>query len=263
MKFLLTIVGPFNLAIQRAALSIVAMVLIIYAQGKSLPKDRKTVSSILILGALNAVAIVAQYVALQFETSGISAVLFYTQPLFVFCLSLVLLRGEVRKTRLVGGVLGFLGVVLLTLSQLKSFGGIEVYAVAILLTGAFFWALTIIYYKQKLTHVDPASVNVLQQVMMILVVPPFGLMFEGFSLPISGVYVLLLLYLAILGSGVAQNLWFWLLKEEDVTVVAFSSFLIPLTAVMLGWVFLAEQLAVLPILGIMMILVGIYLVHQP
>jgi drug/metabolite transporter (DMT)-like permease len=73
----------------------------------------------------------------------------------------------------------------------------------------------------------------------------------------------MLLYLAVFGSAIAQNLWLWLLKEEDVTVVASSSFLIPVIAVVLGWLVLAERLTLAPIVGIVLILTGTYLVHRP
>jgi drug/metabolite transporter (DMT)-like permease len=45
--------------------------------------------------------------------------------------------------------------------------------------------------------------------------------------------------------------------------VASSSFLIPLIAVVLGWLVLGERLSMVPIVGMILILSGIYLVHRP
>ena len=263
MKTSLTFVGPLSLAVQRATVSFLALLPFVINARKRLPRDRGTITNLLILALANIVAIVPQYIALLYETSGISAVLNYTQPLFVFLLSILFLNSKPSRVSLAGGLTGFLGVAVLSLGETRSFGEIAWYPIALLITGAFFWAVTIVYYKKKLTHVDPTSINALQQVMSIIVVTPIALRTEGPSLPLSLSYALMLLYLAVFGSAIAQNLWFWLLKEEDVTVVASSTFLIPLIAVVLGWLILGERLTMAPIIGIILILSGIYLVHQP
>jgi len=263
MKTSLTFVGPLSLAVQRAAVSFLALLPFVIIARKGLPRDRTTITNLMILALANIVAAVPQYIALLYETSGISAVLNYTQPLFVFCLSVLFLGSKPSRVRLVGSLTGFLGVAVLSLGEVRSFGEIAWYAIALLITGAFFWAVTIVYYKKKLTHVHPTSINALQQAMSIIVVTPIALRIEGPSLPLSLPYVLMLLYLAVFGSAIAQNLWLWLLKEEDVTVVASSSFLIPLIAVVLGWLVLGERLTITPIIGMILILSGIYLVHQP
>jgi len=263
MKTSLTFVGPLSFAVQRATVSFLALLPFVFIARKGLPRDRSTITNLLILALANIVAVVPQYIALLYETSGISAVLNYTQPLFVFCLSVLFLGGKPSRVRLVGSLTGFLGVAVLSLGEVRSFGEIAWYAIALLITGAFFWAVTIVYYKKKLTHVNPTSINALQQAMSVIVVTPIALRIEGPSLPLSLSYALMLLYLAVFGSAIAQNLWLWLLKEEDVTVVASSSFLIPLIAVVLGWLILGERLTIVPIVGMILILSGIYLVHRP
>ena len=263
MKTALTFVGPLSLSIQRAAVSFLVLLPFVLIARKGLPKDRGTITKLLILGLINIVAVVPQYVALLYLSSGISAVLNYTQPLFVFCLSIIFLQGRTSTVRLVGSLIGFFGVAVLSLGEVKSFGEIAWFAIILLITGAFFWAVTIVYYKKNLTHVDPTSINALQQAMSVIFVTPLALQLEGPSLPLSSSYALMILYLALFGSVIAQNLWLWLLKEEDVTVVASSTFLIPLIAVFLGWLVLGERLTAIPILGMILILTGIYLVHRP
>ena len=68
-----------------------------------------------------------------------------------------------------------------------------------------------------------------------------------------------ILYLAILGSVVAFTLFYWIVHQIDVTVVSYQTFIIPVLAVILGWIFLGETISERVGLGALFILVGIAL----
>jgi drug/metabolite transporter (DMT)-like permease len=70
------------------------------------------------------------------------------------------------------------------------------------------------------------------------------------------------MYLGIFNSGIAVFLWLFMIRDEDVTVLALSCFLIPMVAVFLGWLFLAENIQPISFLGIGMILTGLYLTNR-
>jgi drug/metabolite transporter (DMT)-like permease len=72
-------------------------------------------------------------------------------------------------------------------------------------------------------------------------------------------YVMMILYMSIFASGIAMALWLHLLREEDVTVLSSSSFLVPMVAVFLGWLLLAEDIQPRALLGMGLILTGLYL----
>jgi len=57
-------------------------------------------------------------------------------------------------------------------------------------------------------------------------------------------------------------LWMYLVREEDVTVLALSTFLIPMIAVFMGWLLLAENVQPVSLLGMGMILAGLYLINR-
>ena len=75
-------------------------------------------------------------------------------------------------------------------------------------------------------------------------------------------YLVMILYLGIFGSGITVFLWLLLIREEDVTVLSLSSFLIPMVAVFIGWLFLAENIQPISFLGVGMILAGLYLTNR-
>lgn len=263
MKVALGYVGPLNLALQRFALSALTLCpLLIYAR-KRIPRDKGTVLRLMLLGMVNVSAIVPMYWGVVYEASGIGAVLTYTHPIFVFCLCVLFLKNEAKRERLLGAAVGFSGVVVLSIGRTTSIQMYSSTGDVLLILGAFMWAVTLVYYKKSLSHVNPALTTPIQQGLSAVFLAPFAVVVEGFSFPIAQPYVVMILYLSVFASGIAMFLWLYLLREEDVTVLSLSSFLIPMVAVFLGWLFLAEDVQERSLLGIGLILAGLYLTNRP
>jgi drug/metabolite transporter (DMT)-like permease len=263
VKLAVTEVGPLNVAFHRFALSALALSPLLVYVGRKMPKDKRTLRRLLLLGAVNASVIVPMYWGLVYETAGVGAVLTYTQPIFVFCLCVLFLKSETTWQRLVGVFLGFFGVVVLSVGSAGFFQGIASPGVFLLILGAFLWAVTILYYKRSLSHVDPILTSVVQQALGAIFVGPLAFFVEGVSFPLTRSYLMLILYLSIFVSGMAVCLWLFLLREEDVTVLSSSSYLIPMVAVFLGWLLLREDVRPTSLLGMGLILVGLYITNRP
>jgi len=262
MKVALTYVDPLNFALQRFALSTLALSpLLIYVRGK-IRIDRRSALKLLLLSSVNTASIVQTYWGLSYETSGVSAILTYTQPLFVFCLCVLFLRNEAKPMRLVGAFVGFFGVIVLSVGRAGSIQFSSNIGDVLLLSGAFLWAVAIVYYKKSLGDVDPILTSIIQQALGAVIVAPLVLSVESFSFPLAQPYLMMVLYLGIFGSGATVFLWLYLIRQEDVTVLSLSTFLIPMIAVFLGWLVLAENMQPVSFLGIAMILAGLYLTNK-
>jgi drug/metabolite transporter (DMT)-like permease len=262
MKVSLTYVGPLNFALQRFALSAVTLTPILIYIGSRIPRDRSTVKKLLILGAVNTSSIVPMYWGVVYETSGVSSILTYTQPLFIFCLCVLFLKTEAKPERVLGAFVGFSGVIVLSLGGAGSILASARVGDALLLLGAFLWAVSVVYYKKNLGNVDAILTTVIQQSLGAVIAAPLALSVEGFTFPLTQPYLIMILYLSILNSGVALLLWMYLIREEDVTVLALSTFLIPMIAVFMGWLLLAENVGPVSLLGMGMILAGLYLINR-
>jgi drug/metabolite transporter (DMT)-like permease len=262
MKVSLTYVGPLSLALQRFALSAVALTPILIYVGSRIPKDRSTIKKLLILGAVNTSSIVPMYWGVVYETSGVSSILTYTQPLFIFCLSILFLKSEAKPQKVLGAFVGFSGVIVLSLGRPGSVLASAGVGDVLLLLGAFLWAVSVVYYKKNVGNVDPILTTVIQQSLGAVIVAPFALSVEGLTFPLAQPYLMMILYLSILNSGVALFLWMYLIREEEVTVLALSTFLIPMIAVFMGWLLLAENVQPVSLLGMGMVLTGLYMVNR-
>jgi len=68
-----------------------------------------------------------------------------------------------------------------------------------------------------------------------------------------------IVYLAAAGSVTAFTLFFFVIQHLDVTTVSYQTFIIPIIAVLLGWLVLGETISMRVVVGAAMILAGVSL----
>jgi drug/metabolite transporter (DMT)-like permease len=73
--------------------------------------------------------------------------------------------------------------------------------------------------------------------------------------------VLSILYLAIFGSIVTFTSFYWLLKRINIIILSLISFIIPIIALLLGWIFYNEQLSLKELIGSLFVLFGLLLAN--
>lgn len=258
MKLGLRFVSPSNFLLQRLLLSAAVLSPILFVSLEKIPRKSSVICRLLLLSLIFASSILATLTGLVEEGSGLGAVLTYTQPLFVFCLAVPFLRERVTPIRLFGAIVGFVGIITLFLGSLSSF---SVDSTIILLLGALLWAVALVYYKRSLIHVDPLVTNFFQLSLGAIPLCMFSLFADGFVFPGDAAYVWIILYTSVGAFTIGSTVWLFIVKEEDVTVVAGSSFLVPLVALLFGWIFLGETVRIESMIGSALILAGVYLVN--
>ncbi|MEM2104031.1 MAG: DMT family transporter [Candidatus Bathyarchaeia archaeon] len=262
MKIGCKLVNPLNFVMQRFLFASIALLPALPFTIKSFPKDGRTWLKLLVLSLFFASGISLTHIALEHETTGLSSLLTYTQPLFVFCLAVPFLKEKATVIKALGVIMGFTGVATLYMERIKLETAM-LNTILFLMIGAFFWAVTIVYYKKFLTHVTPVIVNFIETLL------GFTFLFAAtlaFQQPIlifnySLTYVFAVLYTAVLGFAVASNIWLILLKDEETITVATSSLTVPVIAAVFGYVFLEEAVSTTSLLSFILVLTGIYLVN--
>jgi len=258
-KIALSYVPPSSFMLQRFILSTIAMFPVFLILRKRIPRDTKTLEKLLLLCSINAFGVTATNTGLVGESSGIGAVLTYTQPLFVFCLAIPFLNEKLKMAKLAGTAVGFVGVVLLFLGNI---GSLTLASSMLMIFGAFLWAVTIIYYKRFLSHVDSFVTNFFQWAFGIIPLAALNLYSGGFFFPQEATYLWMVLYTAIGSACIGWTIWLFLLRKEDATVVSSSSFIVPLVALFFGWLLLGENMTIESILGSALVLLGVFLVNR-
>jgi len=260
MKIGLRFVSPLNLVSQRLLFASIALSPILAVEKRKLPKDGATWLKLISISVVNAACMASTHVGLLYEPSGLSSILTYTQPLFVFCLAALFLGEKVTLTRILGIVFGFLGVVAIYMGRLNQ---VRLSSASLfLILGAFLWAVTIIFYKKFLAYVNPEIVNVMQFPVGAAFLILLTSMLDKLTFSTNMVYVLSVLYTAIVGSAVASTIWLYLIKIEEAIVVSTSSLAVPAVALIFGSIFLGEVIEYNSLLGFILISAGIYFVNK-
>jgi drug/metabolite transporter (DMT)-like permease len=258
IKVGLSFVNPATLVLNRFIVSTVSLVPIIVVLRKRIPKDSETFLKLLPYCLLYCSSFVATTFGLVEESSGIGALLTFTQPLFAFCLAIPFLEERITGTKLIGVAIGFLGVVIFFLGRINSF---MLAPILSLTTGAFLWAASIVYYKKYLINVDLFVTSFFQFSIGVLPLGVLSLTVGGFVFSVEATYLWTLLYSSVGALVVASVIWLFLLKEEEATVLSGSSLITPVIALFFGWQLLGESINIQAILGATFIIGGVFLVN--
>jgi drug/metabolite transporter (DMT)-like permease len=197
----------------------------------------------------------------MFETTGLSSILTYTQPIFVFCLAVPFLGEKATPAKVSGVIFSFIGIATLYADKLYSPTG-SPEALLFLILGAFLWAITVVYYKKFLGDVDPFIINAIQFIFGSVFLLAVTTILGGVKINSTPLYIFSLLYTSILGSVIAMTLYLLLVKEEETVIVSTSSLIIPALALIFGWIFLKENMEFHSLLGFLLILSGVYIVNK-
>ena len=227
-----------------------------------LPRDARVLGRVVIFSLLNALSIALVNLGLMHESSGIGAVLVFTQPLMVFVISVVLLHEKASSLRLIGVLTGLAGTTTISLKEGVGLIPAFSYATLLLILGAFAWALAAVYYKKYLNNLDVIVATTLQFAVGFVVMLAFSMVSEGFVFPLVSQYLEILLYVSLGSSILGTVIWLYLLGREDATTLSSYGFIVPIIALIFGWWLLGESITERYYLGTILIVSGIYLVQK-
>jgi O-acetylserine/cysteine efflux transporter len=219
----------------------------------------------LLLALYNAVLFIGlQTYAILHLPSGSAAVLVYLQPILVGVLAWLILGEPLSTAKIVGLLLGFSGIVAVSIESIS--GGTNAVSPAGVIFGAgsaLFWALGTVYFKKYEERISTLWAVAMTFLVGGVVLTALGLVVEGWrEVSWTGEFVASLLYSGLVGISLAWVIWFALVRAGEASRVAAYIFAVPLTAVLIGVVFLDEPLGYALLVGAALVVSGIYLVNR-
>ncbi len=119
-------------------------------------------------------------IGLQYTTVGRSVILGYTTPLWVTPAAIFFLKEPISKLRLLGVMMGIVGVIVLFAPAIGSMStGPVLLGNAILLAASFSWAITIVGIKLIKWHSTPFQLVFWQTLVATILTSFIALYFEG------------------------------------------------------------------------------------
>ena len=260
-------IGPITLVAFRALFGLLFGVVVIFVGRVPLPRTIKAWGPLLLLGVTN-IAIPFFLISWgeQSIDSAVASVLDATVPLFTILIAHYLLDDDkISLPKLLGLLIGFAGVVVLMSKDIFNASTSSLLGQAAVILASVFYAVNSVYIR-KTTEDIPGIVRSTGPLLSASVVMWFStFLFESpLRLPQLGITWIALLWLGILGSGLAFLMAYYLIHEIGPTRATMVTYLFPLGGVLLGVAFLKEQLTWQLITGAILIVLSLIVANwQP
>ncbi len=257
--------SPLMIVGVRVSVATVVIWAIVFAAGWSIPWSWSAWKAFFVMGLLNNVLPFLLIVWGQKEVaSGLAAILNAAAPIFTVIVAGIFLQDErMTAAKLSGAILGLVGVAVLI--GPSAIAGLDASLVAQLaiLGAALSYAFAGVYVRRFLTFdVNPIVVAAGQLLMSSLIMLVLVLAFEAPSqLLASSVTVWAAVGgMAIFSTALAYILYFRLIATAGATNAVLVTLLIPVTAILLGSIFLGERLHTLHFVGMAVIGIGLLVI---
>ena len=256
---------PFTLVAGRVLLAALTLQVVLRLRGGGVPLNREAVLAFLGMGFLNNVVPFSLIVWGQTEVaSGLASILNATTPLFGVVVALLFLPDE-RPTwnRYFGVLVGFLGVAfMLGVEALEGIGSSLLGQCAILgaaLSYALSGAFGRRFSRLGMTPLETAAGQTSASSLILL---PVALFVDApWTLPLpNAAAVASLAALATVSTALAYILYFRILATAGATNIFLVTFLVPVSAILLGVLVLGERLGSEHLLGMAFIGLGLGLI---
>ena len=226
------------------------------------PHLRRDWRIFLLLAAFNVVFFFGfQTLAILYLPSGTAAVLEFMQPMLVGLLAWMILGETLSSAKVFGLVLGFSGIV--AVSSGSIFGDISPVGVAFGAGSAFSWALGTVFFKRYEARISTMWAVALPFVIGGAVLTLFSFATESWSeVSPTETLFLSLSYVSLIEIALAWLIWFGLIRAGEASRVAVYVFFVPLVSIVIGAIFLGEQLTLSLLVGTTLIVTGIYAVNH-
>ncbi|WP_441235885.1 DMT family transporter [Bradyrhizobium sp. 930_D9_N1_4] len=246
---------PLTLVFLRVALGAAILLPLLRIQGIGFPKGMRGWTPFVAIGLLNNVIPFSLIVIGQtFIPSGLASILNATTPLFTVLVMAAVGEEALQARRVAGVALGLLGVIILRGWGIETRTG-QGLGILLCLGGALSYGFAALAARRLLKDSPPLGTATFQlmasTVMMALVA---GAVEQPWHLPVPGLTAwLAVLGLAGLSTALAYIVFFQIIRRSGATNVMLVTLLIPITAILLGWLVLGEPMSAREIIGAIVI----------
>lgn len=246
---------PLTVVLARVFLAAATLLPLFWYLGYSLPRSLSGWYPFLGMGILNNVIPFAFIFAGQLHISvGLSSIINAMTPLFTVLVMASFKEERLNTYRLTGVLLGVIGV-----AVLRGFGGPfgagQTLGIALCLAAALSYGFAALWGRRFLVSIPPVKSATCQLMCSTLIMAVLvSIVDKPWTLAApSQATVFSVLALAVFGTALAYIVFFRILSSAGASNVMLVTLLIPITALMLGNVFLGESIRSSDILGALII----------
>ncbi len=257
--------APFTLVACRLFFGATILAVALRYSKAPLPRDRSTYGKLMVMAFFN---IVLPFSLItwgeRFIPSNLAAILQATTPLFTIVIaSLALAEEAITLNRLVGLIVGFGGVVILLGRGLGGGGNDQLIGELAIALSSLSYAIGNVFVRLKMRGQHPTVPAFFQVGIALVAVTVLALVFESpIKLPSTPSALLAVVWLGVFGSAFAYLIYFRLVHVLGPTRLSLITYLMPIVAIVLGFLVLGEVIDLQTFVGTAVILTGVGLVNS-
>jgi drug/metabolite transporter (DMT)-like permease len=254
----------FTLIATRLAIGLGLLATVVLVAREPLPRSPRIYGHLVVMAAIN---IVIPFTLITWAEvtvdSNIAAILNGAVPLIVIVLAAIAFHDEpITLNRLVGVLVGYVGVVVLVFPGLvAAAGGSEFTGEVALLGSTVAYAIGAVYSRHNIKGLRPMIPAVFQVGFAFVMMTVLAFLFEN---PLSVSWnldaVIAVTWLGLLGSGLAYLIMFRLLSRIGATATSQLAYLLPVVGIITGALMFGEAVDARVVIGTGLILGGVTLV---
>jgi len=256
--------SPFTLVASRLAVGATLLAVVLALSNQRLPRNRRTYGHLGVMAVLN---IVIPFSLItwgeQSIDSALASILNASVPLFTIVLAALFLADEpITVNRVIGLLVGFGGVVVLTSPSLSGGGGSLTGELA-MIGSSIAYASGNVYARRFVRGLHPMVTSFFQVFFALVATAVLALVFERpFAVAIQPSTILSVLWLGVFGSALAYLAFFRLHSRWGSTRSSLVAYLLPVVGIVLGFLVLHERIDGRVLAGTALIVGGVALVNS-
>jgi drug/metabolite transporter (DMT)-like permease len=256
-------VPPLTLVEGRLILAGVVLLLLLRALGHSLSLTPALWAAVAFMGVINNVIPFALITwGQQHIDSSLAAILNSTMPLFTVIIAPLWIKERLTFDGALGVLVGFAGVFVLIGADLRQIAESSTLGQIAVVGASACYATGTVFARRYLQERPPVVLASGQMMVASALLLPVALAVDRpFDLHTSAKAALAWVALGVASSGLAYVIFFWLVQRLEALQVSLVAYLIPLVAVFVGWTVLDERLGANSLGGLVLIVLGIFIVQ--
>lgn len=251
-------IGPLWVTTLRVSIGALGCWVVLFALRKSIPRDPKLWLQLGALGLLSYAIPFALFPLAQAHlASGIAAIINALTPMVTAVISHFWVGGEKATTTKFTGVgIGFIGAAILVSPALAGGGASQLWAIAACLGATLCYALSL-NITRSFKHIEPSAFAAIAMSGAALVAIPTAFLAEGMPVMTRPETFGAALAIGLLSTTFTFQIMYRILPRVGATNFATTTFIAPISAIIVGVLVLGETILPIQLLGMVVIFVGL------
>ena len=260
--------SPIGVASLRLIIASVFLLVLFYVQKKKIFFTKEVFFLLVIIGIIgNFIPFFLISWAEQFIPSSTAGMLMAIGPIITLIMSHFLTKNEkFSLMKFISITIGLVGVFFIfnlkSLDNLIITNSIDIIAKLMVVFAAFGYMFSNIIAYEKLNNIDSFSITTFATTFGALFSLPFlifDISFNNFNYNFNYNSIYAIIYLGIFPTAIAFQFRYYITKTSGPVFLSYVAYLIPAFAVIWGYILLSETIGINSLIGICLILLGVYL----